>query len=43
MISGMPGKFEVAVQDVALEGVIIDVDESTGKARKIKRVREPLP
>lgn len=43
MISGMPGKFEVADQDVALEGVLIDVDESTGKARKIKRVREVIP
>ncbi len=43
MVSGMPGKFEVATRDVALEGVWIDVDETTGKARKIKRVREPLP
>jgi metallophosphoesterase (TIGR00282 family) len=42
MLSGMPSKFEVAGNDVGLEGVLIDVDESTGKARRIKRIREPM-
>lgn len=43
MISGLPTKFDVAQGDVALEGVLVDVDEATGKARKIKRVREAIP
>ncbi len=43
MLSGMPNKFEVADKDVAMEGVIIEVDEATGRAKKIRRVRETLP
>lgn len=42
MIRGIPSKFDVASGDVNLEGVIIDVDESTGKARKVTRVREKI-
>ncbi len=41
-ITGMPSKFEIADKDVTLEGVLIDVDEHTGRARKITRVRERL-
>jgi metallophosphoesterase (TIGR00282 family) len=41
-LTGMPSKFEIAETNVALEGVLIDVDETTGKARKITRVREFL-
>jgi calcineurin-like phosphoesterase len=41
-MTGMPAKFEIAENDVMLEGALIDVDESTGKARKITRVRERL-
>ena len=40
MVSGIPERFEVAKNDVHLEGVLVDVDELTGRARKIKRVRE---
>jgi metallophosphoesterase (TIGR00282 family) len=40
--TGMPAKFTVAENDVVLEGVVLDIDEATGKARKIQRVREPL-
>lgn len=39
-LTGMPSKFEIAEHQVALEGVLIDVDESTGRARKITRIRE---
>jgi calcineurin-like phosphoesterase len=38
----MPSKFEIAEGNVALEGALIDVDEATGRARKITRVREFL-
>lgn len=41
-LTGMPGKFEVATQGVVLEGALIDVDENTGRARSIKRVREAV-
>jgi calcineurin-like phosphoesterase len=30
---------EVAERDVALNGAIIDVDETTGRARSIERIR----
>jgi len=39
-LTGMPSKFSIAETGVALEGALIDVDETTGKARKITRVRE---
>lgn len=42
-LTGMPSPFEVASKDVSLEGVLITVDEKTGKATKIKRVREKIP
>ena len=41
-LTGMPSKFEIAEENVALEGVLVDVDEATGRARKITRVREFL-
>ena len=41
-LTGMPVKFEVALGDVQLCGVIVDIDEATGKARSIERVREKL-
>jgi len=37
-----PVGFEPAKRDVHLQGVIIDVDDATGKARSIKRVQEKL-
>ena len=33
-----PTPFEVAKQDVRLAGALIDIDETTGKARAIERV-----
>jgi 2',3'-cyclic-nucleotide 2'-phosphodiesterase len=42
MLTGMPAKFEVAQNDCVLEGVIVDVDERTGRASGIKRLREPV-
>jgi len=40
-LDAMPVKFEVAVGDVRLNGLVADVDESTGRARSIVRVRIP--
>lgn len=41
-MTGMPSKFEIADKDVVLEGALIEIDEQTGRARKITRVRERL-
>lgn len=41
-LTGMPKRFEVASGDVQLHGVIIEIDNVTGKAMKIERVQERL-
>lgn len=41
LLTGMPESFKVAKNDVALEGIIVDVDRETGKARQIRRLRIP--
>ena len=38
-----PQRFEVAKDRVLLQGAMIDVDESTGQARRVERVSEALP
>ena len=40
-VSGMPQRLEVATDKIELCGVIVDVDENTGLARKIERLRVP--
>lgn len=41
-ITQMPSRFEMAEGDIQLHGVILDIDEKTGKANSIKRVQEKL-
>jgi metallophosphoesterase (TIGR00282 family) len=38
-LSSIPTKFETAKKNAWLNSVVIDVDESTGKARSIERIR----
>jgi metallophosphoesterase (TIGR00282 family) len=38
-LTGMPTKFDIATDDVVLEGVVIEIDETTGRAKAIRRVR----
>jgi 2',3'-cyclic-nucleotide 2'-phosphodiesterase len=38
-IGGQPARFEVATGEVQMNAVLIDVDESTGRARGIERLR----
>ncbi|MBK9516932.1 MAG: TIGR00282 family metallophosphoesterase [Anaeromyxobacter sp.] len=38
-----PAAFEPAKRDVWLQGVVLDLDEATGKARSIVRVQERIP
>ncbi|MGA8923295.1 MAG: TIGR00282 family metallophosphoesterase [Candidatus Dormiibacterota bacterium] len=40
-LDAMPVKFEVALGDPRLNSVLVDVDEATGRARSIARVRVP--
>jgi 2',3'-cyclic-nucleotide 2'-phosphodiesterase len=40
-LSQLPRAFEVANDNVVLQGIIVDIDESTGKARDIRRLRIP--
>jgi metallophosphoesterase (TIGR00282 family) len=40
-LDSMPTKFEVAIADARINGVLADVDDSTGRARSIVRVRVP--
>jgi metallophosphoesterase (TIGR00282 family) len=41
-LTSMPIKFRCAQEDVQLHGIVVDVDELTGKATKIVRVQKPL-
>lgn len=41
-ITGIPLKFSVAEDDVRVAGIMIDVDEQTGKARAIERIMEKV-
>jgi len=36
----LPRQFEVAEDNVVLQGIIVDVDEASGKARAIRRLRQ---
>jgi hypothetical protein len=41
-LTQVPVKFDVATEEIELQGVILEVDEQTGKSRSIERVRVPL-
>ena len=41
-LTGMPAKFKMAENWIALEGAVIDVNETSGRAKSIRRVREYL-
>jgi metallophosphoesterase (TIGR00282 family) len=40
-VTGMPQKLEVAANKIELCGVVVDVDDDTGLARSLKRIRVP--
>jgi metallophosphoesterase (TIGR00282 family) len=40
-LDSMPVKFEVAIGDVRINGILAEVDDATGRARSINRVRVP--
>ncbi|MBN1547311.1 MAG: TIGR00282 family metallophosphoesterase [Syntrophaceae bacterium] len=41
-LTQIPNRFDVAKKDIRLQGVVIDVDEKTGKSRSIKRISVKL-
>lgn len=42
-LTGMPQRFEVAKGQATLHGVLVEVEETSGQATAIVRVKEPLP
>ena len=41
-LTGMPARFEVATEDIAMEGIRLRVNPHTGRAKSIHRFRETL-
>ncbi len=41
-VTQLPTRFEVAGEDLRMNGVIVDVDDNTGKASYIKRIQEKI-
>jgi calcineurin-like phosphoesterase len=41
-LTARPVSFEPAKRDVWLQGVLVDIDDATGRARSIARVQERL-
>ena len=40
-LTQVPVKFDVATEEIELQGVILEIDEQTGKSRSIERIRVP--
>ncbi|MDP3731505.1 MAG: TIGR00282 family metallophosphoesterase [Candidatus Omnitrophota bacterium] len=41
-ITGVPVRFEVAQENIQLQGAVLDIDDSTGKAKSIVRIQRKL-
>jgi calcineurin-like phosphoesterase len=42
LLTQIPWKFDVATEEIELQGVVVDIDSKTGKSKNIKRLRIPL-
>jgi hypothetical protein len=42
LLTQIPWKFDVATENIELQGVVIEVDAKTGRSKRIRRVRVPL-
>ena len=42
LLTQIPWKFDVARDEIELQGVVIDVDTETGKSKSIQRIKVPL-
>jgi metallophosphoesterase (TIGR00282 family) len=42
LLTQIPWKFDVATEEIELQGAIVDIDGGTGRAKGIQRIRVPL-
>jgi hypothetical protein len=42
LLTQIPWKFDVATEEIELQGVVIDVDPETGRSKNIQRIKVPL-
>ena len=42
LLTQIPWKFDVATEDIELQGVVVEVDAKTGRSNHIQRIRAPL-
>jgi hypothetical protein len=42
LLTQIPWKFDVATEQIELQGVVIDVDSGTGKSKDIQKIKVPL-
>jgi hypothetical protein len=41
-ITALPTRFEVADSNIQLQGVVLEIDEKTGKAKSITRIQRKI-
>lgn len=42
LLTQIPWKFDVATEEIELQGVVIEIDSNTGKSKSIQRIKVPL-
>ena len=42
LLTQIPWKFDVATEEIMLQGVVIEIDSRTGKSKHIQRIKVPL-
>jgi hypothetical protein len=42
LLTQIPWKFDVATEEIELQGVVVEIDSKTGKSKDIRRIRVPL-
>jgi 2',3'-cyclic-nucleotide 2'-phosphodiesterase len=42
LLTQIPWKFDVATEEIELQGVVVEIDSKTGKSKDIRRIRIPL-
>jgi calcineurin-like phosphoesterase len=42
LLTQIPWKFDVATEEIELQGVVIEVDSQTGRSDNIQRIKVPL-
>jgi calcineurin-like phosphoesterase len=42
LLTQIPWKFDVATEEIELQGVVVEVDMETGKAKSIQRIKVPI-